>query len=84
MTRPSWQGREHAGERRNGGYRVFRDGTPVGQTQDLSMTLEHLAHETGYMFTVVALDSLGAISAPSAPLEIMTVDPTLRPPRRVG
>ncbi len=58
------------------GYRVFRDGTPLGQTQDLSMTLEHLAPETGYTITVVAVDSLGAISAPSAPLEIKTATPT--------
>jgi|HubBroStandDraft_4_1064222.scaffolds.fasta_scaffold09659_3 spore germination protein YaaH len=60
------------------GYRVFRDGTTVGQTSGLEMTLEHLAPETGYTITVVAVDSLGAISAPSAPLEIKTAP--LTPP----
>jgi spore germination protein YaaH len=54
------------------GYRVFRDGTTVGQTSGLDMTLEHLAPETGYTITVVAVDSLGATSASSAPLEIET------------
>jgi spore germination protein YaaH len=57
------------------GYRVFRDGTSVGQTQGLSMTLEHLAPETGYTITVVAVDSLGGVSAPSAALEIRTAPP---------
>ena len=57
------------------GYRVFRNGTPLGQTRGLSMTLEHLASDTGYTVTVVAVDSLGAISAPSAPLEIQTATP---------
>ncbi len=57
------------------GYRVFRDGTSLGQTSGLEMTLEHLAPETGYTITVVAVDSLGAISAPSAPLEIQTAPP---------
>ncbi len=56
-------------------YRVFRDGTTVGQTQGLSMTLEHLAPETGYAITVAAVGSQGAISEPSAPLEIQTQPP---------
>jgi spore germination protein YaaH len=63
-------------------YRVFRNGTTVAQTQGLSMTLEHLAPETGYTITVVAVDSLGATSAPSAPLEIETATPT--PPATPG
>ena len=58
------------------GYRVFRDGATVGQTSGLSMTLEHLAPGTGYTITVVAVDSQGAISEPSAPLEIKTATPT--------
>jgi spore germination protein YaaH len=57
------------------GYRVFRDGTSLGQTPSRAMTLEHLAPETGYTITVVAVDSLGATSAPSAPLEITTAPP---------
>jgi spore germination protein YaaH len=56
-------------------YRVFRDGTTVGQTQSLSMTLEHLAPETGYTITVAAVGSQGATSEPSAPLEIETQPP---------
>ena len=58
------------------GYRVLRDGATVGQTSGLEMTLEHLAPGTGYTITVVAVDSLGATSAPSAPLELETATPT--------
>jgi spore germination protein YaaH len=57
------------------GYRVLRDGTTVGQTHGLSMTLEHLSPETGYTITVVAVGSQGATSEPSAPLEIQTQPP---------
>ena len=39
------------------------------------MTLEHLAPETGYTITVAAVDSQGAISEPSAPLELQTAAP---------
>jgi spore germination protein YaaH len=56
-------------------YRVFRDGATLGQTAGLSMTLEHLAPETGYTITVAAVDSQGAISEPSAPLELETAPP---------
>ena len=56
-------------------YRVFRDGATVGQTQSLSMTLEHLAPETGYTITVAAVGSQEAISELSAPLEITTAPP---------
>jgi spore germination protein YaaH len=58
------------------GYRVFRDGATVGQTQGLSMTLEHLAPGTAYTITVAAVDVLGATSAPSAPLQLETATPT--------
>jgi spore germination protein YaaH len=57
------------------GYRVFRNEIPVGQTSTLEMTLANLAPSSGYQITVVAVDSLGAISAPTAPLEIETADP---------
>jgi spore germination protein YaaH len=57
------------------GYRVFRDGTTVGQTKGLSMTLENLAPETEYTITVAAVGAHGAISAPSAPLELRTAPP---------
>jgi spore germination protein YaaH len=58
------------------GYRVFRDGVPVGQSATPRMTLESLAPSSNYQVTVVAVDSLGAISAPSAPLEVQTAPPT--------
>jgi spore germination protein YaaH len=57
------------------GYRVFRDGIPVGQTSTTAMTLADLAPSTSYSITVEAVDSLGAISAPTAPLTIETADP---------
>jgi spore germination protein YaaH len=58
------------------GYRVFRDGIPVGQTAASGMTLSSLAPSTTYDATVVAVDSLGAISAPTAPLAVLTAPPT--------
>jgi len=58
------------------GYRVFRDGLPVGEVSATSMTLTNLAPSTDYHFTVVAADSLGAISAPTAALDVRTADPT--------
>jgi spore germination protein YaaH len=57
------------------GYRVFRDGATLGQTQGLSMTLEHLAPQTSYTITVVAVDAQGVTSEPSAPLEVETDPP---------
>jgi spore germination protein YaaH len=58
------------------GYRVFRDEIPVGQTTTPEMTLEDLAPSSEYEITVTAVDSLGAISAPTAPLTIRTAEPT--------
>jgi len=58
------------------GYRVFRDEIPVGQTSATGMGLDSLAPATGYKVTVVAVDSLGAISAPTAPLSFQTAEPT--------
>lgn len=58
------------------GYRVFRDGIPVGQTSTPGMTLSSLAPSTTYDATVVAVDSLGAISAPTSPLAVQTAPPT--------
>jgi spore germination protein YaaH len=58
------------------GYRVFRDDIPVGQTSNPEMTLTSLAPSTSYQITLTAVDSLGAISAPTAPLTIQTSDPT--------
>ncbi len=58
------------------GYRVFRNEIPVGQSATTGMTLANLAPSTAYQITVVAVDSLGAISAPTKPLTFETSDPT--------
>ncbi len=57
------------------GYRVFRDEIPVTQVTAAEIALTNLAPSTGYQITVVAVDSLGAISAPTAPLSVETSDP---------
>ncbi len=57
------------------GYRVFRNEIPVGQVSGTALTLNNLAPATTYQFTVVAVDSLGAISAPTAPLSVETSNP---------
>jgi spore germination protein YaaH len=57
------------------GYRVFRNELPVGQVSAAGITLSGLAPATRYEVTVVAVDSLGAISAPTAPLVLETADP---------
>lgn len=58
------------------GYRVFRDDIPVGQTGSTQMTLTSLAPSTEYQLTLVAVDSLGAISKRTAPVTVRTEDPT--------
>lgn len=57
------------------GYRVFRDEVPVGQVAATQTTLSNLFPSTDYKITVAAVDSLGAISAPTAPLEVQTAEP---------
>jgi spore germination protein YaaH len=57
------------------GYRVFRDEIPVGQVPSPEISLTELAPSTSYRITVVAVDSLGAVSAPTAPLSFETSDP---------
>ncbi len=57
------------------GYRVFRNEIPVGQVSAPEISLAELAPSTSYRITVVAVDSLGAISAPTAPLTVETSDP---------
>jgi spore germination protein YaaH len=63
------------------GYRVFRNEIPVGQTSGTEMTVASLAPESEYEFTVSAVDSLGAISPPSAPT---IVDTSAPPPTHGG
>ncbi len=58
------------------GYRVFRDDIPVGQSAASEMTIADLAPSSEYKVTVSAVDSLGAVSEPSAPLVIHTAEPT--------
>ncbi len=58
------------------GYRVFRDGEPIGQIGDPAMTVSNLAPSTDYRFSVVAVDSLGAISEATPELLVHTADPT--------
>ncbi len=58
------------------GYRVFRDGIPVGQASTPEMTLTDLAPSSEYQITVTAVDSLGAISPPTEPLIVHTAEPT--------
>jgi spore germination protein YaaH len=57
------------------GYRVFRGEVPVGQTEGTTLTLSSLASSSDYQVTVEAVDSLGAVSPPTAPLTIHTADP---------
>ncbi len=58
------------------GYRVFRDEVPVGETSATEIKLEELAPSSEYTITVSAVDSLGAVSEPSAPLALQTAPPT--------
>jgi spore germination protein YaaH len=58
------------------GYRVFRDGDLVGQPTTPGMTLSGLAAGSTYEMTVVAIDSLGAISEPTPALVLKTAPPT--------
>ena len=57
------------------GYRVYRDGSLVRQVQGTTFRLTNLAAETRHSLTVVAVDGLGYVSAPSAPLGVTTARP---------
>jgi spore germination protein YaaH len=56
------------------GYRIFRDGTPVGQFKSTSVTLSNLPSSTTFAFTVRAVDGLGYLSDP-AQVSVHTEDP---------
>ncbi len=62
------------------GYRVYRDGTLVGQTSSTSLRLTHLAFPQTYVITVAAVDTDGAASARSGPLKLTTAHPAPTPP----
>ena len=57
------------------GYRVYRDGTLVGQTSSTSFHLTHLDFPQTYVITVAAVDSDGAESVPSMGLKLTTAHP---------
>ena len=54
------------------GYRVFRNGTQVGEVADTSFTDTTVAASTTYSYTVKAFDGAGNVSEPSAPLPVTT------------
>lgn len=56
------------------GYRVFRDGQPVGQYTSTAATLTNLPASTTFAFTVRAVDGLGYLSDP-AQVSVRTDDP---------
>ncbi|HEX5192839.1 MAG TPA: glycosyl hydrolase family 18 protein [Solirubrobacteraceae bacterium] len=58
------------------GYRVLRNGAVVHQVSGTSTTLTGLRASTTYAISVVAVDSAGAVSAPSATVNVTTKNPT--------
>ncbi|MBS1871474.1 MAG: fibronectin type III domain-containing protein [Actinobacteria bacterium] len=68
----------HPSKARSGriaGYRVLRDGVVVKQVRGTSLVLGNLAASSDYRVSVVAVDTLGAKSAPSAEVSARTQDP---------
>ncbi len=57
------------------GYRVMRDGVVVKQVETTSLMLDNLAANTSYRISVVAIDSLGYMSKPTAPVDVRTQNP---------
>jgi chitodextrinase len=57
------------------GYRVYRDGAPVGQVSGLSDDVTNLAAVTDYSFTVTAVDSRGYEGPASDPAAVHTAMP---------
>ncbi len=57
------------------GYRVFRDGVPLGQTKATSMQVSNLYSNRDYTFTVMAVDNAARLSPPSLPLYTSTRPP---------
>jgi spore germination protein YaaH len=57
------------------GYRIYRDGTLLGQVSDTSYVVDNLAPGRAYTFTVQAVDSRSQLSAVSAPAAATTAAP---------
>jgi spore germination protein YaaH len=57
------------------GYRILRNGVPIGQTKGLSVTVSNLAPVTGYRFSVAAVDRWGYLSRSTSANATTTVPP---------
>ena len=57
------------------GYRVYRDGVMLRQTQSTSLQVSNLGAATSHTFTVAAVDTHGWISPLSAPATASTTPP---------
>jgi spore germination protein len=57
------------------GYRVYRNGKLVRQVGKRFATIDNLAAATRYTFTIAAVDGLGYLSRPSAPVSLSTAMP---------
>ncbi|HEV7884425.1 MAG TPA: glycosyl hydrolase family 18 protein [Solirubrobacteraceae bacterium] len=64
------------GSGRIGGYRVYRDGTPLFQVPGTTAAVTGLAAAHSYAVTVAAVDSFGYLSEPSAPVTVTTALPS--------
>ena len=58
------------------GYRVLRDGAMISRFAQTTATLAHFAPSTTYTFTVLAVDSYGAVSPPATSVSMTTANPT--------
>ncbi len=54
------------------GYRIFRNGEPIGTTSGTTYADSGLKAGTAYVYTVAAFDGAGNVSAQSAPANITT------------
>lgn len=62
------------------GYRVYRDGTPVGTSSGTTHTDNSAVANTEYTYTVRALDAAGNLSGESNPVTLSTPGPDAEPP----
>ncbi|MFL5885919.1 MAG: glycosyl hydrolase family 18 protein [Thermoleophilaceae bacterium] len=57
------------------GYRIYRDGVLLRQVSGTTATVTNLGAASTHNFTVAAVDSLGWLSAQSAPVTVTTTPP---------